>query len=110
MFPYMPESWAERFTRKRATVAAEARSLKYLHPNGVVNREDARPPCGGISGSDPHYLVKDLLDKNKIEHAVLNCLQTGSMCSALAVTDASIVLCSASTFPDTRMAGPVYSR
>jgi len=95
VFPYMPEAWQQRFTRKRAMVGAEARSLKYLHPNGAVNREDARPPCGGVSGSDPHYLVQDLLEKNKIEHAVLNCLQTGALCSTLAGTDESIVLCSA---------------
>ena len=71
VFPYMPEAWQQRFMRKRAVVGAEARSLKYLHPNGAVNREDARPPCGGISGSDPQFLVQDLLVKNRIEHAVL---------------------------------------
>ena len=65
------------------------------HPNGSVNRLDARPPCGGVSGSDPHYLVQDLLVKNRIEHAVLNCLQTGALCSALASVDESIVLCAA---------------
>ena len=65
VFPYMPEAWQQRFTRKRAVVGAEARSLKYLHPNGTVNREDARPPCGGISGSDPHYLMQDLLVKKQ---------------------------------------------
>ena len=95
VFPYMPEQWVERFKRKRAAVNSEARSLKYLHPNGTINREDARPPCGGVSGSDPHWLVQDLLEKNKIEHAVLNCLQTGSLCSTLAGTDESVVLCSA---------------
>ena len=48
-----------------------------------------------MSGSDPAFLVQDLLVKNRIEHAVLNCLQTGSLCSTLAGTDESIVLCSA---------------
>jgi hypothetical protein len=96
VFPYMPEAWQTAFhAQARAVVGAEARSLKYLHPNGAVNREDARPPCGGVSGSDPHFLVQDLLVKNKIEHAVLNCLQTGALCSTLAGTDESIVLCSA---------------
>lgn len=95
VFPYMPVAWKQRFIRKNAHVSSHARPLKYEHPNGNVNRVDARPPCGGVSGSDPHFLVKDLLDQNKIQHAVLNCLQTGSLCSTLSGTDESVVLCSA---------------
>ncbi len=95
VLPYMPEAWQQRFIRKNALVGTHSRPLKYEHPNGSVNRLDARPPCGGVSGSDPHYLVQDLLVKNRIEGAVLNCLQTGSLCSALAGTDESVVLCSA---------------
>ncbi len=45
VFPYMPEAWQQRFTRKRAVVNAEALSLKYLHPNGTVKREDALLHC-----------------------------------------------------------------
>jgi predicted TIM-barrel fold metal-dependent hydrolase len=95
VYPYMPAAWKQRFIRKRVSLATESRPLKYLHPNGTVNREDARPPCGGVAASDPHYLVEDLLQKNQIESAVLNSLQTGSLCSALATTDESIVLASA---------------
>ncbi len=95
VFPYMPEAWKERFVRKGAVVAAEARSLKYLHPNGTVPRMDARPPCGGAAGSDARYMIDDLIEGNKIDSVVLNCLQTGSLCSALASTDESIVLASA---------------
>lgn len=94
-YPYMPEAWKQRFLRKRATVGTEARSLKFLHPNGTVPREDARPPCGGVAGSDPRFMIVDLIEKNQIDSAVLNCLQTGALCSALANTDESIVLASA---------------
>lgn len=95
VFPYMPEPWKERFLRKRATVNTEARSLKFLHPNGTVGRDDARPPCGGAAGSDPEFMIEDLITKNRIDSVVLNCLQTGSLCSALAGTDESVVLASA---------------
>ncbi len=78
VLPYMPEAWRERFIRKRATVNTEARSLKFLHPNGTVGRDDARPPCGGAAGSDPKFMIEDLIEKNRIDSVVLNCLQTGS--------------------------------
>jgi predicted TIM-barrel fold metal-dependent hydrolase len=95
VYPYMPDAWKKRFERKRVALATESRPLKYLHPNGTVNREDARPPCGGVPGSDPEFLISHLLEQNRIESVVLNSLQAGSLCSALATTDESIILASA---------------
>jgi uncharacterized protein len=95
LFPYMPRPWKERFIRNRATVAAEARPLRYLHPNGAVSREDARPPDKSPPGSDPKYLVEDLLERQSLDVAILNCIQAGALCSALATTEESIVLASA---------------
>ena len=95
VFPYMPEAWMQRFVRKRAHVGGNSRPIRFGHPNGTATRDDARPPCGGASGSDPHFVVEDLIEANGIDNVVLNCLQTGSLCSALASTDESIVLCSA---------------
>jgi predicted TIM-barrel fold metal-dependent hydrolase len=95
VFPYMTEAWRQRFIRKRAAVGTEARSLRFLHPNGTVGREDARPPNGGAAGSDPGFLCAHLLDAHGIDIAVLNNLQIGAICTALGSTDESIVLASA---------------
>jgi uncharacterized protein len=95
LFPYMPSPWKERFLRNRAAVSAEARPLRFLHPNGAVSREDARPPDNSPPGSNPDYLIEDLLDRQSLDVAILNCIQAGSLCSALAGPDESIVLASA---------------
>jgi predicted TIM-barrel fold metal-dependent hydrolase len=95
VFPYMPKAWKERFVRKRANVGAESRALKYLHPNGSAVRSDAAPPSGGPAGSDADYLIKDLLDGHGIDAAILNCLQTATICAALGSIDESVVLASA---------------
>ena len=95
VYPYMPDPWKQRFMRKRAEVHASALTMKYAHPNGLVVREDTRTPKGDPGGSDPEYLIADLLEGHGIEIALLNCLQTGALCSALATTDESIVLATA---------------
>jgi uncharacterized protein len=95
VYPYMPTAWKERFIRKRANVGAESRALKYLHPNGSAVRSDASPPGGGPGGSDVDYLIKDLLDSHGIDAAILNCLQTATICAALGSADESIVLATA---------------
>ena len=95
VYPYMPDAWRQRFLRKRAEVNVSSLPLKYAHPNGVVVREDARTPSGAVGGSDPAFLVSDLLDRHGIDVALLNCLQTGALCATLSSTDESIVLASA---------------
>ncbi len=95
VFPYMTEAWKQRFLRKRATVGAESRSLRFFHPNGTVGRDDARTPANGPAGSDAAFLCAHLLDRHGIDIAVLNNLQIGSICTALGSTDESIVLATA---------------
>jgi len=95
IYPYMPEPWVQRLERKRARVGMNALPLKYAHPNGVVVRDDAQPPCGGMGGSDPQFMIEDLLERHGVDAVVLNSLQAGSHCSALAGPDESVVLCSA---------------
>lgn len=92
---YMPEPWRQRFVRKRARVGVNALSLKYQHPNGFIDREDAQPPSGSPTGSDPEFLVHDLIERNDIDLVVLNSLQAASLCAALAGTDESRIIASA---------------
>ncbi len=95
VYPYMPDAWRERFKRKRAEVTTSNLPLKYMHPNGGVIRADARSPEGKLGGSDPHFLVQDLIEQHGIDTVVLNCTQTGALAATLATTDESIVLCQA---------------
>ena len=94
LYPYMPRPWQERFKRKRAG-AGGGLILRFQHPNGTVVRDDAVTDTGAMGGSDPHFMVKDLLEEHGIEFAVLNSLQTGQLCAILAGADESIVIASA---------------
>ncbi len=90
---YMPHAWNERFRRKGAVLQGTSGvPLKFAHPNGSVPRVDARGPKGGVAGSDPHYLIADLLDGNGVEVALLNCIQAGAVTAALSGVEESIVL------------------
>ncbi len=95
LYPYMPDAWTQRFIRKRAHQAGGGRTLRFAQPNGAVVRDDAMPGPGKPGGSDPHFLVKDLLDRHDISLAVLNSLQSGALCSVHASVDESIVIASA---------------
>lgn len=96
LYPYMTEAWRERFIRKRAHTTESGLTLRYAQPNGTVVRDDAKPEAGMPGGSDPHFLVRDLLDANGISVAVLNSLQSARFCSVHASVDESIVIASAS--------------
>ena len=90
---YVPRAWAERFQRKGAVLAGTSGvPLRYAHPNGSVPRMDARPPGGGVAGSDARYLISDLVDGHGVDVALLNCIQAGAVCAALSGVDESIVL------------------
>ena len=95
LYPYMPDAWKQRFLRKRAHQAGGGLTLRFAHPNGTVVRDDAAPERGGPGGSDPHFLIKDHLERNDIAVALLNSLQSGSLCAVHASADESIVIASA---------------
>jgi predicted TIM-barrel fold metal-dependent hydrolase len=95
IYPYMPEAWSRRFIRKNASMASIALTTKYQHPNGSAIREDTRNEKGEVGGSDPRQMIAELIEPNNIEAVLLNCLQSGALCSALATVDESIVLASA---------------
>ena len=95
LYPYMPMPWRERFKRKRAGQAAAGLTMRFGHPNGFIVREDAQPRDGELAGSDPYFLISDLLETNEITACALYSLQTGAMCAVLASVDESIVIASA---------------
>jgi predicted TIM-barrel fold metal-dependent hydrolase len=95
LYPYMPTAWRQRFMRKRAHLGGQVLPLRFAHPNGFVVRDDAAPDTGGAGGSDPQFLVKDLIEANGLEMVVLNSLQSGSYCAAMASVEESIVIASA---------------
>ena len=95
VYPYMPKAWSKRFEQKKASVQSVALTTKYLHPNGAVVREDTRDEKGNVGGSDPKAVVSGHINPCNIDIALLNGLQTASLCAALATTDESIILASA---------------
>jgi predicted TIM-barrel fold metal-dependent hydrolase len=95
LYPYMPDAWKQRFLRKRAHLAGSGLTLRFAHPNGTVVRDDAKPEDGGPAGSNPHFVVRDHLDPHDISLALLNSLQSGSLCAIHASVDESIVIASA---------------
>jgi predicted TIM-barrel fold metal-dependent hydrolase len=95
LYPHMPKAWEERFRRKRAHTAGQGLPIRFAHPNGTVVRDDASPGAGKPGGSDPQFMIADLLEKHGIGLAVLNSLQTGAWCATLASTEESIVIASA---------------
>ena len=64
--PFMSAYWADWVKDKGMGVPGSA----FGSPLDVL-RSDARPPAGGMPGSDPHYLAEHHLDKFGIDIAVL---------------------------------------
>lgn len=95
LYDYMAKPWRERFLRKRAHTAASGLTLRYNHPNGFIVRDDSATDTGAVGGSDPGFLIRDLLDGHGIELAILNSLQTGAWCAVHASADESIVIAQA---------------
>ena len=92
LFPYMPEAWVRRFELKNVELSISSLSMKYAHPNGGTSRVDARPPSGGPPGSDPDFIVTDLLERHGIDRALLNPIQAAAAAVAFAGPDESVVL------------------
>lgn len=91
--PYIPHAWNERFRRKGAQFQGTSGvPLRFQHPNGSVPRVDARGPTGTTAGSDPHWMIADLLDGNGVDIALLNCIQAGAVCAALSGAEESVIL------------------
>lgn len=64
--PYLSGYWREWIGQRGTGVPGGA----YSSPVGVL-RGDAKPPGGGVPGSDPRFLAEHHLDKYGIDYAVL---------------------------------------
>ena len=64
--PFLPRLWQDFADRHGVAVPPAG----YVSPVGV-QREDARPPSGGIAGSDPDHLIRDHLDRHGVDYAIL---------------------------------------
>lgn len=67
LVPYLAEPWRGRLRGGMVTYA----HVMYHNVAGV-RRRDATPPGGGSPGSDPGFLVADLLERYSIDCAILN--------------------------------------
>jgi predicted TIM-barrel fold metal-dependent hydrolase len=97
LYPYMPSSYVSKFERENYNVTANMR-VRYPHPHGRVSRVDASPGEGISPGSDPHFVVKDYLDKFNIYSSLLIPLQPGNF--ALTSVDNNAIITLISAFND----------
>jgi hypothetical protein len=81
--------------RKRSHQLTAQLTIRFTHPNGSLQREDARPPSGRTIASDSHFVVADLIEAHGLAKVVLNSLQSSALCAALASRYESIALASA---------------
>lgn len=64
--PYFEEPWRTHVSKGRRAYGWNG----YFNPIGV-RRRDATPPGGGDPGSDPNFLIEDLIDQYGLDYVVL---------------------------------------
>ena len=85
-----------RAVQAQAGGGADHQSAAQIHAPERRRDPRRRPHAGGqLGGSDPRFVVSDLIEPNGIDAVLLNCTQTSALAATLATTDESIVLCSA---------------
>lgn len=65
LLPFLPKVWHDQWMGSGIGIGKKAWS-----PVGVL-RKDAVPENGGLPASDPHFLLKDLVEKYGIDYAIL---------------------------------------
>jgi predicted TIM-barrel fold metal-dependent hydrolase len=65
LLPFLPKAWHRQWLESGHGLANKAWSSA-----GLI-RMDAVPENGGIPGSDPHFLLKDLVERYGIDYAIL---------------------------------------
>ncbi|MEF3311625.1 amidohydrolase family protein [Paenibacillus sp. GYB004] len=91
LVPYLPEPWKSRV----AAGGIGSVSSGYHSPVGVLRR-DAVPPGGGKAGSDPDYMIKQLIERYDMEYAIL----TGVIYNIAATHDADFAAAICSAYND----------
>lgn len=94
ILPYMGKAWHKHFDGR---MVFPDHPLRPPLAGGTSIRRDAAPPNGGKAGSDPHFMVEDLLDKYSIKHAILSSVQAGKLACYPNANESSVL---ASAFND----------
>lgn len=97
LYPYMSSTYISKFERENYNVAGNIR-VRYPHPHGRVSRVDASPGEGITPGSDPHFVIKDYIDKFNISSSLLIPLQPANF--VLTSVDTNAITTVVSAFND----------
>lgn len=89
--PYLPEPWKSRVAASGIGMAGSG----YYSPVGVLRR-DSVPPGGGKAGSDPDFMLKQLVEAYDMEYAIL----TGVIYNISATHDADFAAAICSAYND----------
>lgn len=92
--PYLEKGWYEHF-EGRYRLPDHPLRPPLVHATSI--RQDATPPGGGTGGSDPKYVLKDLLEPNNINYAILSSVQAGKIVALPNAQEARVL---ASAFND----------
>ena len=77
LLPYMSKSWQKHFDGR--IVLPKDDPLRPPLAGASSIRHDAAPKNGGKAGSDPYFMIEDLLEPNNIKYAVLSSIQAGKL-------------------------------
>lgn len=89
--PYLPEPWKSRVAASGIGMAGSG----YYSPVGVLRR-DSVPPGGGKAGSDPEFMLKQLVEAYNMDYAIL----TGVIYNISATHDADFAAAVCSAYND----------
>lgn len=68
LHPYLPAVWRRHVTKGGFGGAGTG----IMRGQGGLYRTDVTPPGGGVPGSDPDWLRRQLLERYNVKHAILN--------------------------------------
>ncbi|MCU6794452.1 amidohydrolase [Paenibacillus sp. WQ 127069] len=91
LVPYLPEPWKTRVAASGIGMMGSG----YWSPVGGM-RKDTKPPGGGVEGSDPDYMLEQLLEEYNMEYVVL----TGILYNISATHDPDFTAAIASAYND----------
>jgi predicted TIM-barrel fold metal-dependent hydrolase len=93
LFEYLSAGWQKRLEGRKKGEQSITFAFRAPHfaGEGAV-RLDAVPPGGGYPGSDAEFMVEDLLNRNKIDAAILIPLQPAMMERHLDADEAAVLV------------------
>ena len=71
LLPYLPSRWHGDYKRGRGPGGTTGGGLYPSRPQNGIFRWDARPPTGGVPGSDLPFMKEHFLDAWPVQHAIL---------------------------------------